>query len=295
MSYAPHAAFIAPARARSEIWRLLAGLVLIAVIILGLTSVFQILIGRLASPELYYDISRAERMGSTTAGVLLLLFSFVFMIIATAMVTAQLHRRSPLSLLGPIPLLLRQFAAVVTILIVLSVAILVLPPYSLADPVLPGLPPLTWMLLLPLSLGALLIQTGAEEILFRGYLQQQLAARFRSPLIWMAAPAAIFGLLHYRPEMGGNAVVVMLWAAGFALAAADLTARAGSLGPAIALHFVSNASALLFLSSDDSLSGLALFRIEIDISDPAALGPYLMLDSALILIGWLAARLAIRR
>jgi DNA-directed RNA polymerase subunit RPC12/RpoP len=39
-----------------------------------------------------------------------------------------------------------------------------------------------------------LIQTGAEEVLFRGYLQQQLAARFASPIAWMVLPSAIFAL-----------------------------------------------------------------------------------------------------
>src|SRR5690606_23395048 len=132
------------------------------------------------------------------------------------------------------------------------------------DPLIPGVPPLLWLLLLPLSLTAVLVQTSAEEILFRGYIQQQLAARFASPLIWMVAPAVIFGLLHYRPDAGANGGLIMLWAAGFALAAADLTARAGTLGPAIALHFMSNTSALLILSAEGTLSGLALFRLQID-------------------------------
>ena len=149
------------------------------------------------------------------------------------------------------------------------------------------------LLLLPLALLAVLIQTSAEEILFRGYLQQQLAARFRSPVIWMVAPALLFGVLHYRPDAGANGGLIMLWAAGFALAAADLTARAGTLGPAIGLHFMSNASALL--SAEGTLSGLALFRLQIDMADPVALRPYLLIDATMILIGWLAARLAIRR
>ncbi len=50
---------------------------------------------------------------------------------------------------------------------------------------------------------ACLIQTGAEELVFRGYLQQQLAARFASPLIWMVLPALIFGAVHYDPATAG--------------------------------------------------------------------------------------------
>lgn len=295
MSYDAHAAFIAPARARAEVWRLLVGIFLIAIIILGLTALWQMAALSLGGPALHRDITRLEGVGQTAAGVLTLLYSFLIMTLAVVMVTAQLHRRSPLTLLGPLPLLLRQFGAVVAVLIALGIVIIVLPPWGFVDPVSTGLLPLTWLLLLPLAIVAVLIQTSAEEILFRGYLQQQLAARFRSPLIWMVAPAALFGLLHYRPETGANGGLIMLWAAGFALAAADLTARAGTLGPAIALHFMSNASALLILSAEGTLSGLALFRLQIDMADPVALRPYLMIDASIILVGWLAARLAIRR
>jgi len=295
MSYDAHAAFIAPARARAEIWRLLVGLILIAAIILGMTALYQVAVLNIGGPALHRDITRPEGVGQTPAGVLTLLFSFVFMSLAVVMVTAQLHGRDPLTLLGPIPLMLRQFGAVVAVLIAVGIAIIVLPPWGFDDPLTAGLSPLTWVLLLPLALVAVLVQTSAEEILFRGYIQQQLAARFRSPLIWMVAPALLFGLLHYRPETGANGGLIMLWAVGFALAAADLTARAGTLGPAIAMHFLSNASALLFLSADGTLSGMALFRLQIDMADPVALRPYLLIDATMILVGWLAARLAIRR
>jgi hypothetical protein len=40
---------------------------------------------------------------------------------------------------------------------------------------------------------------------------------------------------------------------------------------------------------------MALFRLQIDMADPVALRPYLMIDASMILVGWLAARLAIRR
>lgn len=295
MRYDAHSAFVAPARRRAEIWRLLLGLVLIVAIVLGLTALFHLAVLTYGGDALHRDITRLEGTGQTAAGVLTLLYSFLIMTLAVVVVTAQLHRRSPLTLLGPIPLMMRQFGAVVAVLIALGIAIAVLPPWGFDDPVSAGLPPLRWLLLLPLALLAVLIQTSAEEILFRGYLQQQLAARFRSPVIWMVVPALLFGVLHYRPDAGANGGLIMLWAAGFALAAADLTARAGTLGPAIGLHFMSNASALLILSAEGTLSGLALFRLQIDMADPVALRPYLLIDATMILIGWLAARLAIRR
>jgi membrane protease YdiL (CAAX protease family) len=295
MSYAAHEAFVAQARPRTEIWRLILGVVLIVVAILGLTSLYHLALQNLASDALHRDVTRIEGPGRTPAGVLALLFSFVIIMLAVALITAQLHRRNPLTLLGPLPVMLRQFGATSAVLLALAVAVIVLPPWGFPDPVLPGLSPLIWMLMLPVSLIAVLIQTSAEEILFRGYLQQQLAARFRSPVVWMIMPAALFGLLHYRPDAGGNVALIMLWAGGFALVAADLTARAGTLGPAIALHFLWNSVSLLLLSVEGTLSGLALFLLQVDMGDPVALRPYLLIDGTLLFVAWLAARLAIRR
>ena len=148
---------------------------------------------------------------------------------------------------------------------------------------------------MPLSLGAVLVQTGCEELLFRGYIQQSLAARFKSPLIWMLLPSILFGLAHYQPETAGdNAWLIVLWAAVFGLINADLTARSGTLGPAIALHMTTNAVAVLLISVHDQMSGLSLATIPVA-TDSAELRNWLAIDFAFMLVGWLAARLAIRR
>ena len=75
---------------------------------------------------------------------------------------------------------------------------------------------------------------------------------------------------------------------------ADLTARAGTLGPAIAVHLVNNASALIFVSLPDSLSGLSLYTVPYSMSDTEQLRAWLVVDFALMIVGWLAARVAIR-
>jgi membrane protease YdiL (CAAX protease family) len=141
-----------------------------------------------------------------------------------------------------------------------------------------------------------LVQVSAEELVFRGYLQQALAARFSHPVIWLGLPSALFGAAHYMPqEAGDNAWLLCLWAMGFGLLMADLTARAGTLGPAIAVHFVNNIVALLILGSPSSLFGLALYLLPYEMSDVAALRPWLWVDCATMLVLWLVARLAIRR
>ena len=92
-------------------------------------------------------------------------------------------------------------------------------------------------------------------------MQQQLAARFSSPIIWMVLPSAFFAGLHYQPEiMGDNTWLVMGAVFVFALLAADLTAVTGNIGAAWAMHFVNNALAILLVATEGPLSGLALLR-----------------------------------
>jgi len=57
-----------------------------------------------------------------------------------------------------------------------------------------------WLMwLAPLTL-ALFVQISAEELAFRGYLMQSLAALFGSPIVWAGIPGLFFTLLHWDPN-----------------------------------------------------------------------------------------------
>ena len=293
--YAAHAEFVAPARARAQVWRLIVGFMLAAFAYVALSRLyFQIVLGLSGgdAPALLQELDR----GQTPRSILILLFSFAFMALGTGIAVRILHRRPMRSLLGPLPRLFRDFRAVLVVLLLLGVAIALLPPWGMDEPFTRNLAFGTWLLLLPLSLLAVLVQVSAEEIVFRGYVQQQLAARFKSPLIWMVLPSILFAAGHYLPEMtGDNALLIAIWAGVFGILMADLTARSGSLGPAIAVHFWNNASAMLIVSLPDELSGLALYHTPFTMSDTATMRGWLWVDLCMILVLWLAARLAIRR
>ncbi len=291
-AYSAHEQLISDARARPELWRLLAGLVIVMALYLALNSVLFALIGGLIpSSEV-----EGFLLGTSTSGALLLLASFGFLTLGVA-VAARVMQHRPLSaILGPRRLAIQQFLRVFVALVLLGIAMAVLPPYGMGDPLTPNLPLSIWLIALPFAACAVLIQTSAEEILFRGYLQQSLAARFRSPLIWMGVPSALFAAGHYAPGLAGdNALIVAVWSCVFGLLAADLTARSGTLGPAIALHFFNNAVALLFISLPDTLSGLALYLLPYDMSETGMLRQWLLVDFVAMFVGWLTARLAIRR
>lgn len=94
-----------------------------------------------------------------------------------------------------------------------------------ADPARPGF----WMVVV----GAVVAAPLAEEILFRGYLQQALAATLR-PVWAIAIAAAVFGAVHTLPY----ALPVGLLGAFFGA----LAWRCGSLWPAVLAHALHNAT-----------------------------------------------------
>ena len=81
----------------------------------------------------------------------------------------------------------------------------------------------------------------------------------------------------------------------FGLAAADLTARSGSLGPALALHFANNVSALMLTSMQDHWDGLALYVFPFGPEAVEAIRAMMPVEVLVILCSWLVARIAIRR
>lgn len=291
--YRSHEVLVAPARRRPQLWRLIAGLAIVVVVTILLSRTGNLLVLS-AVPDLVSG--DALLRGTSPAALLILLAGFGFVTVGVAIAARLIQDRSLLGIIGPMPLALVQFWRVGRLLFILMVAVLLLPPYDMGVALNRNLEPGLWFALLPLSLCAVLIQTSAEEILFRGYIQQSLAARFKSPLIWMGAPAALFAAGHYLPgEAGDNALLIALWSGVFGLVTADLTARAGTLGPAIAVHLFNNVVAILIVSMPDSLSGLALFTLPYSMSDTEALREWLIVDFAMLLVSWLAARVVIRR
>lgn len=290
--YAAHEVLVAPGRAHAALWRLLVGLVLIVVITFGLNAVLQAVVQAIAPIGWAADLATGHRPGP----LLILLGSFGFVTIAVFVAAQLLQRRAPLGLIGPLRPALRQFWRVLRLLVLFGLALLVLPPYDMDAPLLPNLDVSLWLLLLPLALVAILIQVSAEEILFRGYLQQALAARFSHPAVWLLLPSALFAMGHFMPtQAGSNAALIALWAGCFGILMADLTARAGTLGPAIAVHFFNNVTALLIFAVPESLNGLSLYILPFSSADTGPMRLWLAVDFVLMVLTWLVARIAIRR
>ncbi|MFW2588463.1 CPBP family intramembrane glutamic endopeptidase [Sagittula sp. SSi028] len=293
--YLRHTLLTVPARPTRALWRLALGLTVAGCVMFGLAQGVMGLLRALLPADLFDQFASGLAYADTPVGLLSLLVLMGAMGLGAMVAAEVVHRRPARSLFGPARVFWPQFLRVVLALLLLNAVVALLPPWTLWQDVQPGLPIDRWVMLLPLTLGALLIQTGAEEVMFRGYLQSQLAARFAHPVVWLTVPSALFAFGHYAPETyGGNAWLIAGWSFAFGVAAADLTARAGSLGPAIAFHLVNNFAAIAVVSMQGDMSGLALVTLPFGPADEAAVAAYLPVDLLMMAASWLAARLALR-
>jgi hypothetical protein len=234
-------------------------------------------------------------LGRTVMDMVIVMSGFGALIVALMMVLSTLHKRNLASLIGPRWTATVQGWRVVKLCALLFALIFLLPEPTDMQPTqvmsFGG-----WLALLPLSLVLLAIQCGAEELVFRGYLQSQLAAQSKSPLVWIGVPSVVFGLLHYSPEFYGEAAWwVVIWSAIFGAMMADITARAGTLGPAIAIHMLNNFMAMCLVGYKDDLGGLALYHVPYRSSDADVVIASLPFELGVMLCLWLTARIALRR
>ncbi len=297
--YARHAALSDSARPTAALPRLILGVALIeALYAAARGSIDALLTGAKSGLAVSYYY------GDTPQGLLFQLSSFGFLIAATILVARWGHGRGLFALIGDFSAFKHDLIKSFLWVMALMLAMEAIPPWWDMTQIDHFRDTAVWLALLLPALVALLIQTGAEELLYRGYIQSQLAARFSHPLVWMGLPSALFAAVHW--DNGATPIEsaqYTIWAFLFGLAAADLTARTGNLGAALGLHLANNAFAfLLFAEVEGPDSGLALALFT-----PGALSgngapmetAFLTFPFFLELCGvglmWLAARLTLPR
>lgn len=298
--YAPHHSFVSVAARAPQLWRV--GLVVFGFeVIFGLApDIMLTFLSGSGAREAYIE-------GTSAFGTLAQFFTFGIGALGLVMLLNLVHGRGFWSLIGPADAAWRDMVAATWVVVLVLLAQELLPPwYDLSSAQMPR-PLAGWLLLIPVTLLALLVQVGTEEMLFRGYLQQQFACLSDKRWVWMGVPSLMFGVLHYWNGNGAaEGFMWALWATMLGIACADLTARSGNLGAAVGLHLANNAFAILLYGiSGWSGTGVALFLFPYE--DPATYSdgigalvtPFILLQIAgqmlSLLVMWLAARLAIRR
>lgn len=285
-------AFVAPARRHPALWRLALGVVFGVVIYLVFVVGAVLGVSAVIGDGALSAFQTGDFLDQPVT-TLILLFSFLGMALAALIVALMLHRRGLGSLIGPLDPALRDFG--LTVLVVFATYLPAILLWTVAYEPQPNLAPRVWGSFLPLTILALLIQTGAEELVFRGYLLQQLAARFAWRLIWFWLPAIAFGLIHFDPSKGAAAWMLILPPMLFGVLAADLTCRRGNLGAAWGFHFTNNFVAIALISTKGTITGLALYLTPYSADELGGNAPLLVSDFALLILAWWILRRVLAR
>ena len=261
--------YVAPAGGRSGFWRVIVGIVLIlvawflwTVVVMSAYVIWQIGSG-LPIPEALQSLGVMIEAGGPVS-VLFQLATFVGIWPGIYLVVRGLHDQRFGTLFSPEArirwgdfgggiLLAAAFSAIT---VVFALAIVGVPERT-------ALSPTVWLVAMIPLVPLVFLQASGEELIFRGYLLQQLALRVRTPLVWAAAPAVLFGFAHYS---GGTALGIgwhyVLVTAVFGLAAAALVWRTGSLAAAMGLHTGMNIFAISGIGVKGVLEGNQLYLFE---------------------------------
>jgi uncharacterized protein len=256
-------------RGPMALWRVFIGALLVAAIWLAWTLAAFLtgaaLSGQLAIVAGAREADRwstVDRLLNTPPGMAMVFCSFAGIWAGVWLALRLLHGRPLSSILGADRRiswgnLLRGFITAFAIAALSEAAFYIVDPTIVRSRIGIG----EWLSWLPLLASLLLVQTSAEELAFRGYLTQSLAALFRTPLIWAGLPTVFFALLHWdgaaSPAMNAAALASI---AAFAIAATILLHRTGDLGAAIGVHWGMNLFAILIVSRTSWLSGAAILK-----------------------------------
>lgn len=258
--------YIAPAAARPGFWRLLAGIALILAGWLGWTVVVMAsfvlykLAGGLgvdASLQAMNDLVGASSPGA----VMFQLLTFAGIWPGTWLALRLMHRQPFATLYSPERRVRWGDFWIGVALAAVFWAITMA--FGLAVVGVPGrteLPLTTWLIAFVPLVFLIFMQASGEELIFRGYILQQLSLRWRNPLIWAALPAFLFGLAHYSSGsalgIGWYYVAVTLL---FGATAAAMVWRTGSLAAAMGLHTGMNVFALSGIGLEGIVEGTQLY------------------------------------
>lgn len=258
----PFAAFVAPARTRPGWWRPVSGFCLIVIMwILGVVGALALYVMAVAAMTGDFQAGLLA-LGRITEGgdpiaILVILASFGGIWLGCLAAQRLFHGLPFGTLMGRLNmggftrglLIGLGFAA----LSIVATLLIIGPPQR-------AVPLSQWLVFVVPVLVLVFIQATGEELIFRGYLLQQIAVRVSNPLAWAVLPSLGFGFLHYNaalPDGGGLFYVGITFMTGVALAACVW--RTGDLWAASGIHVGINLSGLLFVGSEGILWGTQLY------------------------------------
>ncbi|MGG7568571.1 CPBP family intramembrane glutamic endopeptidase [Rhodovulum sp. DZ06] len=263
--------FSAPARGSAEIWRTVLGVIIVIALGVGMGTVMRqgmdvLLYGLRPSggAEALRGTLTESARPSSELSFLLMLATFACNWPALWIVLRVLHRRPFHTLWGPLGRInWKHYRIGLAVSLTLGAAAWLPWLHYTNVTGITVMPLENWLLLLCAALPLLFVQTAAEELMFRGYMLQQFAARSWSILGWSVAPSLLFAFLHPSEGMplGLNWLSLV-----FGLVMAAVTSRTANLGAAAGLHFGHNVINTLIISTSMGRSEPVLLSLPPDIS-----------------------------
>ncbi|NOR60900.1 MAG: CPBP family intramembrane metalloprotease [Rhodobacteraceae bacterium] len=280
-----------------EPWRTALGVLIVAAVYAGGGYLLVMLAIKLAeSVQLGAGYAMVFELATSSSkrAVLIALFSAVLMLPGLWLVLRFLHHRSLWSVLAPTGRIhWRNYTRAVLFILVFAGVTSI--PVLLNAEFTRQLTLSQWLPWLAPALLLIFLQTATEELVFRGYLMQQLAARFHSRWVWWVLPAALFGAVHYNTlTYGDNAWLVVFSAFLTGLIFGDITARSGDLSIALGLHFANNLTVILLLGVPGQLSSLSLFLQKLNIRDVDVMRAEILASTGIMLAIYLVYLLVMR-
>lgn len=202
---------------------------------------------------------------SQNLAIVLMLIPFAVGLLALWLCVRFIHRRNPKTLINPRGTIRwdKVFFAFLVWLVLTAMVELVfyfLEPgnYSLR------FQPVSFFVLLLISLLLFPLQTSFEEILFRGYIMQGIGILTKRPWVPLVLTSVGFGLMHYmNPEVQAfGAAWAMSYYIGVGLLLGFVTLMDDGLELALGIHAATNIYSALFVSFDSSaVQTPALFHV----------------------------------
>lgn len=261
----PFEAYVSPALQRPGWWRIIAGGIMILCFWIAFTLLVLAGYGVWWIVQLGDPQAALQKMGKLVEGgspdrILVMILTFGGIWIGVFLALAFFHGQEFGKIFAPDRRRRPAGFAHGLVLGFAFSAISIAAALTLVSPVRSELQVSAWIFWLIPLIPLIFIQATGEELIFRGYLLQQLGSRLRSPIVWAFLPSFGFGMMHYNPDLpdhGGLYYIAITTVMGLVFAA--LVWRSGSLWTAAGLHVGVNTVGLTVIGADGILSGTQLW------------------------------------
>lgn len=151
--------------------------------------------------------------------------------------------------------------------------------------------PSIWLMwFLPMAV-IVFVQISAEELFFRGFIQQYLARLVPKRWVYITIPSVVWAMLHYgniEGRFSSIMIVVVIGAMGIVFADwADIT---GSLWGPLTVHFGNNFFLIMVYGNTMEPSDLNIIQYNMDAYSDAKIGSYMMIGTVMTLLIYLPVR-----